>query len=72
MFASVLNNAYATPNHQPTSTEKQITARQAQQQTLLDSTIQSQQVKDPRMRLDAEKTQSAGFPLNEAQCFPIT
>ena len=71
LFALGLNNAYAAPNHEPTAAEKQISARQQQQQTSLDSAIQSQQVQDPSVRLESEKVQSVGFPLNEAQCFPI-
>lgn len=71
LFALGLNNAYAAPNHEPTAAEKQISARQQQQQTVLDSAIQSQQVQDPSVRLESEKVQSVGFPVNEAQCFPI-
>lgn len=71
LFALGLNNAYAAPNHEPTAAEKQISARQQQQQTALDSAIQSQQVQDPSVRLESEKVQSVGFPVNEAQCFPI-
>lgn len=62
---------YANPNYEPSATEKQITTRQQQQQSELNSAIQSQQVKAPNVRLEAEKTQSTAFPANEAQCFPI-
>ena len=62
---------YANPNYEPSATEKQITTRQQQQQSELNSAIQSQQVQAPNVRLEAEKTQSTAFPANEAQCFPI-
>ena len=53
---------YANPNYEPSATEKQITTRQQQQQSELNSAIQSQQVKAPNVRLEAEKTQSTAFP----------
>jgi len=56
---------YATPNYEPSATEKQITTRQQQQQSELNSAIQSQQVQAPNVRLEAEKTQSTAFPANE-------
>lgn len=62
---------YAEPNHQPTAQESQITTRQQQQQNELNREIQSQQVQDPNVRLEAAKAQSIDFPQNEPQCFPI-
>ncbi|WP_279625932.1 POTRA domain-containing protein, partial [Rodentibacter heidelbergensis] len=58
-------------NRPPTETEKQIISRQQQQQTDLNSEIQSQQVQSPNVRFEAEKTKTHGFPQQEAQCFPI-
>ena len=71
LFTLALNNAYAVPNHGPTAAEKQISAHQQQQQTALDSAIQSQQIQQPHIHLEGEKIQSTNFPVNEAQCFPI-
>lgn len=61
----------AAPDYTPTAAEKQITARQQQQQEAVNQEIQSQQVQDPNVRLETEKTQTVGFPQHEAQCFPI-
>lgn len=61
---------YAVPNRLPTEAEKQIIARQQQQQMELNTEIQAQQVQAPNVRLKAEKTSSSTFP-QETQCFPI-
>jgi len=55
----------------PSTTEKQFSARQQQQQTALDAEIQAQQVQNPNVHLESEKTKSVAFPVNEAPCFPI-
>ena len=55
----------------PSAAEKQFSARQQQQQTALDAEIQAQQVQNPNVHLESEKTKSVAFPVNEAQCFPI-
>lgn len=68
---SVASLVEAAPDYNPSEAEKQIAARQQQQQNALNQEIQSQQVQDPNVRLEAEKTQTVGFPQHEAQCFPI-
>ena len=55
----------------PSAAEKQFSARQQQQQTALDAEIQAQQVQNPNVHLESEKTKSVAFPVNEAPCFPI-
>ncbi|OOF35687.1 hypothetical protein BKK48_08980 [Rodentibacter heidelbergensis] len=48
----------AVQNRPPTETEKQIISRQQQQQTALNSEIQSQQVQSPNVRFEAEKNEN--------------
>ncbi|OOF38001.1 peptide transporter [Rodentibacter rarus] len=62
---------YAVPNRLPTEAEKQVIARQQQQQVELNSEIQALQVHTPHISLEAEKISSTAFPRQEAQCFPI-
>ena len=71
VFACALNNAQAIQNNPPTTQQNQINSRQQQQQTKLNSEIQSQQIQQPHIHLEGEKIQSTNFPVNEAQCFPI-
>lgn len=62
----------AAPNSISHETEKQITARQHQQQNAVDQEIKSQQVRSPNVRLETEKTKTLRFPQHEAKCFPIS
>lgn len=71
VFACALNHAQAIQNNPPTTQQNQINSRQQQQQTKLNSEIQSQQIQQPHIHLEGEKIQSTNFPVNEAQCFPI-
>lgn len=68
-FSSFLQAA-ETPRA-PTPQEKQITARQAEQQKAVNAEIESQQVQTPDVWLETEKVQSLAFPANETPCFPI-
>lgn len=54
-----------------TAEEKQINSRQQQQQSDLNSAIQSQQVSQPNVRLESDKIEQQSFPHHEEQCFPI-
>ena len=71
VFISGLSSIALAAPSTPSIAEKQFSARQQQQQTALDAEIQAQQVQNPNVHLESEKTKSVAFPVNEAQCFPI-
>ena len=71
VFISGLSSIALAAPSAPTTAEKQFSARQQQQQTALDAEIQAQQVQNPNVHLESEKTKSVAFPVNEAPCFPI-
>ena len=71
VFISGLSSIALAAPSTPSTAEKQFSARQQQQQTALDAEIQAQQVQNPNVHLESEKTKSVAFPVNEAPCFPI-
>ena len=71
VFISGLSSIALAAPSSPSTAEKQFSARQQQQQTALDAEIQAQQVQNPNVHLESEKTKSVAFPVNEAPCFPI-